>query len=114
MTVSLNERQTTLGAPSLGAMLRGGSYVPNGPAQNAGVPTALPIALSQVSTAIKTNPFSASVSPTALSGTRTTSGVASTSSGSTCTPANQTGSVTYSWNVTTTAGNTVTAVSPTA
>jgi hypothetical protein len=32
MATSLLERQQTLGAPGLAAMLRGGAYVPNGPA----------------------------------------------------------------------------------
>ncbi len=44
--MGLLERQQTLGAPSLVVMVRGGSYVPNGPAQNAGVPTSPPISLS--------------------------------------------------------------------
>lgn len=63
--------------------------------------------------AVKTNPFSASASPTSLTGSRSTAGVASTSGSTTCTPANQTGTVTYSWSVNTSFGNTVTANSPT-
>lgn len=94
-------------------MLRGGTYVPNGPAQNAGVPTGLPINLSQTAGAIKTSPLSASVSPTTLNGSRNTAGVATTTASSTCTPSGQTGTVTYSWNVTTTSGNAVTATAPT-
>lgn len=54
----------TFGAPAnthLSAFLRGGAYVPNGPAANAGVPTALPIKLSQLAGAVDYVPMTVTV-----------------------------------------------------
>lgn len=55
----------------------------------------------------------ASLSPTSVNGTRTTAGTCLSSS-CTTTAVNGSGSYTYHWNVTTSSGNTISAVSPTA
>ena len=68
---TLESVYTEFGAPQgtgLSAFLRGGAYVPNGPSANAGVPTALPINLSQLAGAVKYVNVGASVSPTSVSG----------------------------------------------
>jgi hypothetical protein len=60
----LTDVYTEFGAPvntPLSAFLRGGAYVPNGPAANAGVPTALPIKLSQLAGAVKYVPMTVTV-----------------------------------------------------
>lgn len=110
----LTDVYTEFGAPvntGLSAFLRGGAYVPNGPAANAGVPTALPINLSQLAGAVKYS-FTASASPASVSGSRATAGTC-TSGTTTCSTSGALGTVTYSWSVTTTGGNTITAAAPT-
>ena len=59
MAVSLLERQQTFGASGLAQMTRG-NKVPNVP-QNAGVPAALPLALSQLAGAVLYVPMSGNV-----------------------------------------------------
>ena len=49
--ISLGDVEAEFGAPSgtaLGAFVRGGAWVPDGPAANAGVPTAKPISLGDM------------------------------------------------------------------
>ena len=58
--------------------------------------------------------LSASLAPTSLSGTRVGTGPVATSGTCTVTPINGSGSYSYSWNVNTTLGNTVSAIFPTA
>lgn len=102
------------GAPAstpLSAFLRGGAWVSNGPTANAGVPTALPISLSQLAGAIKQN-LTASASPTTVTGSSATSGVIGTG-GTTCTPAGLIGTASYQWHVTTTGGPAISITSAT-
>jgi hypothetical protein len=84
----------TAGVTKLSAYVRGGAYVPN-TGTNAGVPTSVPITLSQLCGASSVV-FSASASPTSVYGSRITPGTA-TSSSSTATPSGAGGSVTYLW-----------------
>ena len=83
----------TVGVTKLSDYVRGGSFVPN-ITGNSGVPTAVPITLSQLCNASKAP--SASASPTSVSGT----GVAPatvTSGSTTCTASGGFAGYTYSW-----------------
>lgn len=109
---SMSSVYAEFGAPAgtgLSAFLRGGAYVPNGPAANAGVPTALPIALSQLAGAVKYN-FTASASPASVGGARATAGTAFTNA-TTCSTSGALGTVTYTWSVATTSGNAISVTS---
>jgi hypothetical protein len=98
----------TAGVTKLSAYVRSGALVPNYPA-NSGVPTSVPIKLSDLCGASNTPPYSASAAPTTVTGSRTTPGIA-TSSNCTCTVTGGGGTKTYNWtrvsgDTTTTAGS---------
>lgn len=94
--ITLAQVCTEFGAPSnttLGAFVRGGSWVPNTPT-NSGVPTAKPITLGNL---LGASAYSASASPASVYGARyTTPGTATTNS-STVTVTGSAGSITRSW-----------------
>ena len=92
MTVSLLERQNTFGATSLSQMTRG-NKVPNVSA-NSGVPTTLPLLLSQLAGAVNYVPVTGSASPNPLANSGGTKGTATIGT-VTVTGANGTGSYTY-------------------
>lgn len=112
MATSLLERQMTFGASSLSQLTRG-NKIPNIGA-NASVPTTLPISLTQIAGAVSGSTLAVSIAPGGVSGSRTTAGVATTSGSLTATPSGGSGSYTsYTWHVTTNAGNTISAVTGT-
>lgn len=94
---TLESVYTEFGAPQgtgLSAFLRGGAYVPNGPSANAGVPTALPISLSQLAGAVKYVNVGVTVSPTTV-GNAGLSPLITPSTTATATGGN--GSYSYTW-----------------
>lgn len=97
--ITLAQVCTEFGAPSnttLGAFVRGGSWVPNTPG-NSGVPTAKPITLGDLLGASAAPPYSASAAPSSVYGERyTTPGTATTNS-CTVTVTGSAGSITRSW-----------------
>lgn len=110
MSVSLAERQATFGASSLSQMTRGNKVPDIG--ANSGVPTTLPLALSQLAGAVAGSTLAASLNTTSANGSRTTAGVAASNS-VTVTASGGTGTgYTYSWHVTTNTGNTISASGP--
>lgn len=85
----------TAGVTKLSAYVRGGSYVPNTPT-NSGVPTSVPIKLSQLCGASAAIPLSVSASPTYVENIISSPGIATTDT-TTATATGGSGSKTYSW-----------------
>ena len=98
----------TAGTTQLSAYVRGGAFVGNF-APNLGVPTAVPITLSQLQGASTTASYSASASPSSVIGSRITSGVATTSPSCAVIVTGGGGTKTYSW--TRASGDTSTSIS---
>jgi hypothetical protein len=96
---TLESVYTEFGAPQgtgLSAFLRGGAYVPN-VSQNANVPTALPISLSQLAGAVKYVPITANITPTSLSASGKLSAEPINTGTATCNASGGNGSTTYTW-----------------
>lgn len=93
----------------LGSYLRGGSYVPNIPA-NSGVPTSKPITLGNLLGASASVPYAATAAPSYLSNVRIGTGIVD-SGNCTTTVTGSVGSLSYSW--TKISGGAITILSPT-
>lgn len=110
MSVSLLERQQKFGATALSQLIRG-NKIPN-IAGNSGITTTLPVSLSSIGSAVTGSTLAGSVSPSSVSGHQSTAGTA-TSGSTTATASGGTGTgYTYTWVVSTRAGNAITANSP--